>query len=529
MRYALRQQLKQQYSTIYEGCPKQGGFADFESVYTEHHMTVGMYAPPNNEHELRGAVQELKVEPRYNYKPLKNTELYVSSLEEQKYLRLLVMKGVAGSGKSAAAQRYILDWVAETAHEHIYFVFPLSGARMLPTLDTDTTFHALLTALFPCVAELTDLEFEDCQVLFIMDEVDELVYELDFLYTHCWCDMNTTVSTRLLLINLIKGNLLHSSYLWMVIRALASCELPNDRISQVVEVRGFAEEAREVYFRKRHSNDPALAERMVKYLRANNTLFIMCHLPLFCWVVSTVLQKVFQKFPPGQEPPSTITEMYTRLVQVYFNKREQRRSQCDAVAKKWEDDRVLLMKMGKVAYTMLEKEIFQMVTSHWKEDEIDPQQVIVHCGLVTEYYREKYILYQEKLRCFIHPTVQEYMAALYVFLSYKNSGKNVMDTSKMAMIKLRDTSLTDLYKYAIEKAVHPKASAKHHYDLFLRFLVGLGAESNQGILGSFINHVGCKASATEDAARLIRKKIKDNPDLKKCLEELFPLEGQGKQ
>ena len=38
-----------------------------------------------------------------------------------------------------------------------------------------------------------------------------------------------------------------------------------------------------------------------------------------------------------------------------------------------------------------------------------------------------------------------------------------------------------------------------------------------------------KASATEDAARLIRKKIKDNPDLKKCLEELFPLEGQGKQ
>lgn len=550
MRYGLKEQLKKQYSTIHEGCPKEGAPADFESVFVEHYMTAGLYAPVNGEHELRGLVEELRVDRRFQYKPMKNTEIYNPQVVAERYLRLMLMRGIAGSGKTTAVQRFILDWVNETAHEEIYFLYPLNGMELLPRLDEEITFRELLNEKFPVLKTLDDLEFEDCQIMFVLDGMDELLHRLDFLYTHCWSDSNTKISLRILLINLIKGNMLHYAYMWVVSRPLSCCDVPNDRIHQVVEVRGFEEESRMEYFRRRFSKEPALAERMVNYLRANKTLYIMCHLPLFCWVASQVLQKVFRKYPPGQEPPSTLTEMYARLVKVYFNVREQRRSITPLDESKpcvegqvcekgrpciegkpcgkgypWEDEKQLLFKLSKIAFGFLEKEIFQTTKSSWKKEEAHPVEAIVRCGLCTDYYREKFILYQEKIRCFIHPTIQEFMAALYVFLTYKNTGKNVLDTSKISIMRLSGPSLADVYKCAVEKAVQPKAAANCHYDLFLRFLVGMCVESNQRILDSFMNSVGFKSSAVDDVAKVLRKKIKEHPDnkanLEKCLEELY--------
>lgn len=552
----MRHQLKQQYGAIHEGCPKEGAPADLESVFVENYMTAGLYAPINGEHELYELVEELKVDRRHQYKPMKNTEIFNPQVVAERYLRLMVMRGIAGSGKTTAVHRFILDWANETAHEEIYFLFPLSGAMLLPMLNEEKTFRELLNSLFPCLEALDDLEFEDCQLMFILDSVDEVLHRLDFLYTHCWCDVNTKVTVRILLINLIKGNMLHYAYLWVVARPLATCDVPNDRIHQVVEMRGFLEESRMEYFRRRFRKQPDLADRMVKYLSANKTLFIMCHLPMFCWVASHVLQKVFQKYPPGQEPPSTLTELFAHLVKVYFNVREQRRKQTPAddgppcpegkecergrpcvegrpcnKGYPWEDEKQLLMKISKVAFGMMEKEVFQMAKSHWKEDEAHPVEAIVRCGLCTEYYREKFILYQEKMRCFIHPTVQEFLAALYVFLSYRNLGKNVLDTSKMSIMRLSGPSLADVYKSAADKAVQSKPAAAFHYDLFLRFLVGMGAESNQRILGNFMNTVGFKTSAVDDAAKVLRKKMKEQPDrrpnLEKCLEELYPTKSKG--
>ncbi|XP_062393233.1 protein NLRC3 [Sardina pilchardus] len=529
VRYGLKQQLREKYSTIYEGCPKNGAKADFESVYAEHFITSGLYAPVNGEHELRGLVEELKVDKRFKYKPMKNTEIYNPEVVAERYLRLMVMRGIAGIGKTTAVQRFIMDWVNETAHEEIYFVFPLSGEFVMQHLDEEMSLRGILNSMYPAVEPLADLDFEDCQLMFILDDVDELVLELDFLYTHCWCDANTVVPVRNLFINLIKGNLLHYAFLWVVTRPLASCALPSDRIHQVVEVRGFAEEAREEYFRKRFAHDPAAAERAVAYLHANKTVFIMCHLPMFCWVVSDYLAKLFEKYPlPGREPPHTLTELYARLVQVYFNMRQRRHDETGPLAddKKWEDGKVLMLNMAKMAYSMLEKEAFHVTKSNWKDEDSDAKEAIVRSGLCTEYYRERFILYQEKIRCFIHPTVQEFMAALHVFLMFKNSGKNVMDTSKMSMIKLRDLSLADVYKTAVDRAVSGKAKDPYHYDLFLRFLAGMGALSNQTILSRFFNHVGLKNSALEDAAKAFRKRMKEHPDkketLEKCLEELSP-------
>ncbi|XP_041947845.1 NLR family CARD domain-containing protein 3 [Alosa sapidissima] len=530
VRYGLKQQLREKYSVIHEGCPKNGGPADFESVYADHFITSGLYAPVNGEHELRGLVEELRVDKGFKYKPIKNTDIYNPEIVAERYLRLMVMRGIAGIGKTTAVQRFIMDWVNEKAHEEIYFVFPLSGEYVMQHLDEEKSLREILNELYPAVVPLADLEFEDCQLMFILDDADELVHELDFLYTHCWCDANTVVPVRNLFINLIKGNLLHYAFLWMVTRPLSSCALPSDRVNQVVEVRGFDEDARDQYFRKRFGGekDPAQAERAVAYVRANKTIFIMCHLPMFCWVVSNYLRKVFKKYPRGQEPPGALTELYAHLVQVYFNMRERRERETGPLAedKKWEDSRQLLMKMAKVAYTMLDKEAFHVSKSNWKDEDSDAKEAIVRSGLLSEYYRERFILYQEKIRCFIHPTVQEFMAALYVFLMFKNHGKNVLDTSKMSMIKLRDLSLADVYKSAVDKAVHSKAAAPRHYDLFLRFLAGMGAESTQRLLGDFINQVGCKNSALEDAAKALRRKMKEHQDrketLEKCIEELYP-------
>ncbi|KAL2094783.1 hypothetical protein ACEWY4_009502 [Coilia grayii] len=532
VRYGLKEQLRKQYSTMHEGCSTEGSPADFESVYTELYMTQGRYAPANCEHELRGEVKELRLELRSSIrlKPRNIEELYDKKEVEHHYLHLVIMRGIPGIGKSAAVQRFIMDWVNEKIHEEIFFIFPLSGRKLIPQLETEKSFMELIHELFPCTTGLEEIEYDDCKVMYIVDDTDELLHELDFVYSFNYCDSNTRTEVRNILTNLIKGHLQSYSFVLVVTLPLASCQVPSDRVHQVIEIRGFLGDNRENYFRNRYRGEPAMAERMVNYVRANPTILIMCYHPLFCWVVSHVMEKVFRKYPPGQEPPNTLTGLYCFLLRVFLNMREHKRQEQQPYLKdnKWEDERQMVLKLGKLAYNMLEKEEWEMMSCNWKNEcnECNPKEALLRSGLCTEYYREMYVLYNEKMRSFIQPTLHEYMAALYVFLTFKNNGKNVLDTSKISMIKLREPSLADLYRSAVDKIVHSKAAVPCHYDLFTRFLVGLGAESNQNILGSLFNHVGCKASAVEDAVRVIRKKIKEHPDkaenLEKCLQELYP-------
>ncbi|KAM3601854.1 uncharacterized protein V6R79_020030 [Siganus canaliculatus] len=176
-----------------------------------------------------------------------------------------------------------------------------------------------------------------------------------------------------------------------------------------------------------------------------------------------------------------------------------------------------LMELGKLAFNMLEKGQFKITKVGWKEQvRISDDEAVNLSGLCTQFITKPFVLIQERVFSFLHPTVQEYLAALYVFLSFKNQGTNVL--------RKVNGKLIELYKCALDRSL---ACEDGKLDIFLRFLFGMMSQINRELLQPFCSSsVEWPPAVTEDAAALIRKKIEENQyparteNLRRCLEEL---------
>ncbi|XP_039456594.1 ribonuclease inhibitor-like, partial [Oreochromis aureus] len=133
-------------------------------------------------------------------------------------------------------------------------------------------------------------------------------------------------------------------------------------------------------------------------------------------------------------------------------------------------------------------------------------------------------LYQNKVFCFVHLSVQEFLAALHVHLTFINSGLNLLEEQQTTSMwpKLFDKpKLQSLHQCAVDKALQ---SPNGHLDLFLRFLLGL--KTNQTRLQGLMTQTGSSAQTNQEAVKYIKKKLSENLSAEKsinlfhCLNEL---------
>uniref|UniRef100_A0A8C1JAP8 Protein NLRC3-like n=1 Tax=Cyprinus carpio TaxID=7962 RepID=A0A8C1JAP8_CYPCA len=391
-------------------------------------------------------------------------------------------------------------------------------------LEGEYTLMNLVSTLYPEMKEVDTLDFEGCLVMFICDGLDDTQIPFNFRKTVYWCDATRPTTVQVLMTNLIRGNLLYDAYVWIISRAGALDVIPPQHVHQLLEVRGFTDDQKEAYFRKTIA-DRDLAEKVIAHIKSSKTLFIMCHLPLFCWVASKVLQQQFQSLRSSAQLPRTLTNLYTfmlhghTLISIEKLKNDPTEETKDLTADQ------LLIKLAKLSYSMLEKNEFQIEKEHWDDIGLPDSYPAMACtGLCTEFYREKYMIYTEKVSCFAHPTIQEYLAALHVFYCFKKHGKNALEHSKLS--KVLKVSLTDLLRSAVDKALSSKNS---NYDIFLRFLLGLSVEANQELLKNILQiSTSSSQNAREETTRYINKKIKEGhfqektENLLRCIDELNP-------
>uniref|UniRef100_A0A673ZF41 B30.2/SPRY domain-containing protein n=1 Tax=Salmo trutta TaxID=8032 RepID=A0A673ZF41_SALTR len=517
----LKSNLKKKFQCVFEGIAKQGNPTLLNKMYTELYITEGGTGEVNNEHELR----QIETTTRKQARPetaVKCNDVFKPFTGQDKRIRTVLTKGVAGIGKTVSVQKFILDWAEGKANQDVQFVFSFPFRELNLMKEDKHTLIELLNHFSMETKQSRISNYDKYKVLFIFDGLDECRLPLDFQKNKiCW-DVTESTSVDVLLTNLIKGNLLPSALLWITTRPAAANKIPSGCVDQVTEVRGFNDPQKEEYFRKRFS-DEDLANRIISHIKTSRSLHIMCHIPVFCWISAIVLENMLKH--KREEMPKTLTDMYTHLVVFHTKQKNEKYLGKEETGPHWNKKSIL--SLGKLAFQQLVKGNLIFYEEDLKEAGIDVNEASVYSGLCTQIFKEECGLYQDKVYCFVHLSIQEFLAAVYVFLSFINNNENLMDKlqtkSSIFSLLYKDKPEVTVYKSAVDKALQSETG---NLDLFVRFLLGLSLESNQKHLRGLLTKTRSSSQTHEETVKYIKEKIRENPspersiNLFHCLNEL---------
>ncbi|XP_029921621.1 NACHT, LRR and PYD domains-containing protein 12-like, partial [Myripristis murdjan] len=497
--------LRRRCEFVTEGTAAAGSGTPLNRIYTELYITQGRSEEVNTQHEVWQLETTSKMETLSDT-PIKCQDIFKPLPGQDIHIRVVVTQGVAGIGKTFSVQKFTLDWAEGLENQHVSPVVLLSFRELNLIKDERYSLLQLLRVFHPTLQTVTAEKLAVCKVVFIFDGLDESRFLLDFQNNEVVSDVTQTSSVDVLLTNLIKGNLLPSALLWITSRPAAANQIPPTCVDRVTEVRGFTDLQKEEYFRRR-SGDEELCSRIISHIKASRSLHIMCHIPVFCWITATVLEHMLTTDQRG-ELPKSLTEMYSHflLVQTQMKKHKygesrDRRWWSWSQQKLMKTDREVLLKLGRLAFEHLEKGNLMFYQEDLEECGLDVTEASVYSGVCTEIFKTECVFFQRKVYCFVHLSIQEFLAAVYIFHCYTNSNTEVlarvMRTRKNKGVD-NEPSLDIFLWTVMSEALQSKNG---HLDLFVRFLHGLLLESNQKLLGGLL---GSSQNRPEDIERVIR-------------------------
>ncbi|XP_072552311.1 NACHT, LRR and PYD domains-containing protein 3-like [Salminus brasiliensis] len=507
----LKSTLRQRFQKINEGISYYGSSTLLNEIYTELYITESDSGDVSVEHEVT-QIEAASRRPATQETPIKFTGIFKNTA-----VRTVLTKGVAGIGKTILVQKFILDWAEGKSNQEVQFIFPLLFRELNLMKEQHFSLEQLLHHFFPDTNQLKPADLHN-KVLFIFDGLDECRLPLDFHNNESLSTITQPAPVDVLLTNLIKGNLLPSALLWITSRPAAASQIPLKCVNQVTEVRGFNDLQKEEYFKKKFS-DHSLASTIIAHMKSSRSLYVMCHIPVFCWIAATVLEKTGEA---GNEAiPKTLTQMFIHFLMFHIKQSGQKyQGKADVHPDQTSE---IIWKLGKLAFQQLEEGNLIFYESDLRQCGIEVGEVSVYSGLFTQNFRKDFVLHLGKVFSFVHLSVQEFLAALYAFLSFISNSRNVLEQQTGLLYSFNKPSLSDFLKHAINKALQ---SENGHLDLFLRFLLGLSLESNQTLLRGLLPPTGSNFHSNEGTVKHIKKKIRENRspersiNLFHCLNEL---------
>ncbi|XP_073697698.1 NACHT, LRR and PYD domains-containing protein 3-like [Garra rufa] len=531
----LKTSMKNKYERLFEGLKLQENETLLNSIYTQLYIIEGEREGVNEEHEV------LQMEKTARTQHSQDTPIYCNDIfkaspepgymkkkkkKKKDQIKTVLTKGIAGIGKTVSVQKFILDWVEGKANQDVDFMFVLPFRELNLIRDHQYSLHRLLLDFHPELQDLDSQIYEECKVVFIFDGLDESRITLMFSDDQEVCDVTETSSVGVLMSNLMKGELLPSALIWITSRPAAANQIPSKYINRLTEIQGFNETQKEEYFRKRIS-DQHQASRIISHIRRARSLHIMCHIPVFCWISSTVLQKILEE-DLSAEIPQTLTEMYIHFLLIQINTRNQKYEERDP-EKLLQSNREVIVKLAEVAFKQLMKGNVMFYEEDLIESSIDVIDASVYSGICTEIFKEESVIHQRKVYSFIHLSIQEFLAAFYVLYCYLTENTEPLHGSILDHILPTNTyqyypksdsdskygnmskvSLVDLLLSAVAKALK---SENGQLDLFLRFLLGVSLESNQRLLQDLLTDTENSSESIRRTTQYIKEKIKDGQGL----------------
>ncbi|XP_029374399.1 NLR family CARD domain-containing protein 3-like, partial [Echeneis naucrates] len=523
--HKLKSALKKKFQCVFEGISKAGNPTLLNQIYTELYITEGGTGEVNEEHEVRQIETASRKQDRAETS-IRQEDIFKPPPGRDQPIRTVMTKGVAGIGKTVLTQKFTLDWAEDKANQDIEFTFPFTFRELNVLKEKKFSLVELVHLFFTETKEAGICSFDQFQVVFIFDGLDECRLPLDFHNTEVLTDPTESTSVDVLLTNLIRRKLLPSARLWITTRPAAANQIPSQCVDMVTEVRGFNDPQKEEYFRKRFRHEEQ-ASRIISHIKTSRSLHIMCHIPVFCWITATVLEEVL-KTREGGELPKTLTEMYIHFLVVQSKVKKVKYDGGAESDPHWSPEtRKMIESLGKVAFEQLQKGNLIFYESDLTECGIDIRAASVYSGVFTQIFKEETGLYQDKVFCFVHLSVQEFLAALHVHLTFINSGVSLMAEKQTRTLRFKfigtGSKPTCLYQSAVDKALQ---SSHGHLDLFLRFLLGLSLQTNQTLLRGLVTQTGRPSKTNQETVQYIKTKISENLSPEKsinlfhCLNEL---------
>uniref|UniRef100_A0A3Q3MPF0 NACHT domain-containing protein n=1 Tax=Mastacembelus armatus TaxID=205130 RepID=A0A3Q3MPF0_9TELE len=492
--------LRMRCECVTEGTDQRGSGILLNKIYTELYITEGLSQDVNTQHEVR------QLETPSNMKTFHDTlikchKIFKAFPDQQKPIRVVLTSGVAGVGKTFSVQKFSLDWAEGSENQDITLLVLLSFRELNLIKDEQISLLRLLHVFYPTLQKVTAEQLAVCKALFIFDGLDESRLSLDFNNRKMMSDVTHEASVNELLINIIQGNLLPSALVWITSRPAAANQIPPTCVDRVTEVQGFTDAQKDEYFRRR-SRDEELSRRIILHIKTSKTLHIMCQIPVFCWITATVLEHMLTTEQRG-ELPKTLTDLYSHFLLVQTNRKKHKYHEGNETSPQelTEADRDVLLKLGRLAFEQLENRNIMFYQEDVEQCGLDVTEASVYSGVCTEIFKRESVIYQKSVYCFVHLSVQEFLAAVYMVHCYTNRNTEVLKK----FLGKDETDLT-VDVFLIKALIKSLQSKSGHLDLFVLFLHGLCLESNQRLLGGLLGQ-------TENSPKTIQKVIKKLKDM----------------
>ncbi|CAI5660990.1 unnamed protein product [Oreochromis niloticus] len=496
--------LRRRCERVTEGSDETGSRTLLNRIYTELYITEGQSEEVHTQHEVRQLETASKMDALHDA-PIRCQDIFKALPDQQRPIRVVLTNGVAGVGKTFSVQKFTLDWAEGLENQHVSVVVLLSFRELNLIRDEQHSLLELLHVFHPTLQKVTAEKLAVSQLLFIFDGLDESRLSLDFTNRKLLSDVTQNSSVSQLLTNLIQGNLLPLALVWITSRPAAANQIPPTCVDRLTEVRGFTDAQKEEYFRRRFS-DEELSSRIISHMKTSRSLHIMCSIPVFCWITATVLEHMLTTEQRG-ELPKTLTDMYSHflLVQTKRKKNKYHEGHETSPQELTKADRKVLLKLGRLAFEHLEKGNIMFYQEDLEQCGLDVTEASVYSGVCTEIFKRECVIFQKPVYCFVHLSIQEFLAAVYMFHCHTNRKTKVVEGflgnfreeyKNISFFKnlFKSYSFTSMDVFLTKVMEKSLQSKNGHLDLFVRFLHGLCLESNQrllvGLLGQTENSPG---------------------------------------
>ena len=325
-----------------------------------------------------------------------------------KRLRFVLIEGEPGIGKSTLAKELALRWAKKSDQLLSNYMIVMFIPLRLETYHKAKTIEDLFIDVEDINMTKVKLEIKKKKgagVLWILDGFDELPSNLR--------------ENKSVFIQLIKGEILYKSTVIVTGRPVASKPLLDfleDNSSKCISLRGFDSNKTLEYASIYFNNNEVIVSKFQDYYSGNLVIESMMYNPMTCYIVCTIFNDIIMA--NGTQYPRTMTSLYNYYVRVLlkrhlidvqlvnrdYNLPERLIVQTDFVNPVLESIWKNFTNLSKIAYDGVIKQKYVFGNELHNVTKLSMMDTIVSFSIFDK----------DESSSFIHTTLQEYFAAIYI-------------------------------------------------------------------------------------------------------------------